>query len=334
MSEFYFFNKLGMKFFLFISLLGATLLGFTIQMGLHEIRLPDLRVPGFLSNYQLKIKNSFKGPENANVLFSFLTGNKNGISPYTRKAFKKTNLSFLLSPSGIHLSAVLLLLGFFLKKIKQKWIRHISQSLFLISFLFLPQFFSLKRLVILRLVLKVNFFAKLKFPFEKVYLLTFIISFIIGHFHASPLSFIYSFMFLGTFFSLRDYPKMILILGLFSSQLIIALFMGEHVSLIAIAVGLIGSALFGLLFPFVLLFFASFWIFQINWIEPLISFFLSFVKTSSVLLQGSFTSSSIFLILATGTLLHASYSRKKMVTFALFVFLHTNTAMTPSIFSY
>jgi hypothetical protein len=323
-----------MKFFLFISLLGATVLGFTIQMGLHETRLPDLRVPDFLSKYQQEIKNSFKGPENANVLFSFITGYKNGISPYTRKAFKKTNLSFLLSPSGIHLSAVLLIVGFFLKKIKKKWIRHVSQSLFLVSFLFLPHFFSLKRLVILRLILKVNFFAKLKFPFEKVYLLTFAISFLIGHFHASPLSFIYSFMFLGTFFSLRDYPKMILILGLFSSQLIIALFMGEHVSLIAIAVGLIGSALFGLLFPFVLLFFVSFWIFKINWIEPLISLFLGFVKSSSVLLQGSFTSSSLFLILAVGILLHVSYSRKKMAAFGLLLILHTNTAMTPSIFTY
>jgi hypothetical protein len=127
---------------------------------------------------------------------------------------------------------------------------------------------------------------------------------------------------------------MILILGLFSSQLIIALFMGEHVSLMAIAVGLIGSALFGLLFPFVLLFFVSFWIFKINWIEPLIGLFLSFVKSSSVLLQGSFTSSSIFLILAVGTLLHVSYSRKKMAAFCLLLILHTNTAMTPSIFTY
>lgn len=323
-----------MRFFLFISLLGATLLAITVQLGFHQTRLPDLRIPTILTKYQTEIKKSFKHPENANVLFSFLTGHKNGISPYTRKAFKKTNLSFLLSPSGIHLTALLLILGIFLKRIKIKWVRHLSQCLILIPFLFLPQFYSLKRLILLRLILKAKFIAKFSLNFENIYLITFFVSFLFGHYHDSPLSFLYSFIFLGTFFSLRDHPKIILIMGLFSSQLIIALFMGEKVSLLAIGVGLIGSLIFSFLFITIIIFFTTFWMFKINWIEPLMTLFLKFIKTSSVLLGGSFTSSSIFIILAVGIIMHISYSKKKMIILGLFIFLHTNTAMTPSIFTY
>lgn len=321
-----------MKFFLFCSLLSAFLLGMTIELGLNQTPAPKRPVPQLLQNYQQQIKNSFQRPENANLLFSFITGNKDGISPYTKKAFKKVNLSFLLSPSGIHMSSVLCFFLFFIKKIKPKWPRKAGQiSLYASAFLF-PQYFALHRLALLRLLLQFKFLCRIKVSLEQIFLLTFILAALLGHYRHSPLSFIYSFFFLATFFSFRDHPKLILMLGLFSTQLIIALFMGEKVSLFSIPCGLLGSFLFALIFPLLLLFLSSFWLIEINWAEPIIRSFVVLVQMTAKGLQGTFTSSSLFLIMAVWVLIFTKSSRIKCALLILFIFLHTNTAMSPVIF--
>ena len=320
-----------MRFFLLISLLGAFLLGVTVQSGLHGELKTTLSTPHFLRQYQQEIKNHFTRPENANLLFCFLTGNKQGVSPFTLKAFEVTNLSFLFSPSGIHLGIIFLFISFFIKRIQSRKVRTVLNLIILNACFFLPQCYSIKRVVILRLFFEFKRLLKAKLSLEKIFFLTFLLSFSFGHYFASPISFALSFIFLGTFFSLKDYPKIILILGLFSTQLIIALFMGNKVSLLAIPVGLLGTFLFSLLFICIIVFFLSFWIIKINWIEPLLNTFVWSVKASSNLLIGSFTSSSIFLILAIGSLMHLNFSRKKMMLISVLLFLHTNTAMTPSI---
>ena len=200
-----------MKVFLFISLFTAILLGFTVQTGRSKVILPSRTIPGFIKNYHQQIKHDFKKPETANILFSFITGNKNGISPYTKKAFRKLNLIFLLSPSGIHLNAFLLVLMFFIKKIKFKWIRYLSKSGLLLSFFLFTGLESIKRSAILRLLFQVKLISKLKITTLKVFISTFFISFICGQYGVSPLGFIFSFAFLGTFFSLQNYSKVILI---------------------------------------------------------------------------------------------------------------------------
>jgi hypothetical protein len=127
--------------------------------------------------------------------------------------------------------------------------RKASLLSILSSGLFLTSMESLKRLLLLRILLQVKFLSKIKITIEHVFLITFAASFLIGDFKNSPLSFVYSFIFLGTFFSLRDYSKLTLIMGLFSTQLIIGLFMGEKVSLLAIPAGLLGGFLFTMIFP-------------------------------------------------------------------------------------
>lgn len=322
-----------MKFFLFISLLTAILLGITNQLGLQKTLPSPKKTPLFMVHYKQKIKSHFERPENANILFSFFTGDKNGISPYTKLAFKRVNLIYLFSPSGIHLSGIFLFLSFFLKKIKTKWIRHALKACSLSSFFLLPNFESIKRLVILRLLFQFKFLSKIKISTEKVFIITFLFSFLIGQYYASPLGYIFSFAFLGTFFSLRNSPKVMLILGLYSTQLIIGLFMGNKVSLVAVACGLFGSFIFTLLFPFFLIFLMSFWIIQINWIEPFIRFYVVGVQMVSKCLSGSFTSSSVFLILAIWVIMFSSFSMKKGFILLILIFLHTNTAMAPALFS-
>ena len=333
MCRVFLFNGLGMKFFALISLLAALLLGLSSQLGLLQTKPPSRETPLFLKNYQRKVKERFHKPENANLLFSFITGNKNGISPYTKKAFKRVNLSFLLSPSGVHLSGFLFIIGFFLKRIKVKWIRKTSQISILSSGFMFTNFDSIKRLIILRLLFHFKFLSKVRISLEMIFFLAFFLSFLLGDFSTSPLGFIYSFLFLGTFFSLRNYPKIILILGLFSTQLILGLFLGEKVSLVAIPIGLIGSFIFSLLFPLLLIFLGSFWLIPINWGEPIISYFVAFVRIGSKLLNGSFTSSSIFLIVLVWVLFLAKFSKRKCTYVIILIFLHTNTAMTPVIFS-
>ena len=321
-----------MKFFLFISLFTAVMLGITVQSGRSKLIPPPKTVPAFMKRYHQMVKADFKKPETANILFSFFTGNKNGISPYTKKAFKKVNLTFLLSPSGIHLSACLLIIMFFVKKIKFKWVRNLAKAGVLSSLLFLPGLESIKRLSILRLLFQVKFHLKMKLSTETVFLLTFIISFIFGQYASSPVGFIFSFAFLGTFFSLQNQSKLLLILGLFSTQLILALFLGNKVSLLSIPLGLFGAFLFTFLFPLCLLFLMTYWFIGINWIEPVLRIYIVAIQWSSKAINGTFTSSSLFLIIAVWILMYHRDSLRKLLLLATLIFLHTNTAMTPLIF--
>lgn len=322
-----------MKFFLFVSLITALLLGTTVQLGLQKTPVAPKATPPFLARYKSTIKDHFKKPENANILFSFITGNKNGISPYTKKAFKRLNLSFLLSPTGVHFSALFVFVAFFLKKIKIKWIRYFTKASIVSSVFLFPNFEALKRLGILRLLFQIKFLSKMKISLETIFFSTFILSFVFGQYKTSPLGFIFSFAFLGTFFSLRHNSKIILILGLFSTQLILALFIGDKVSLLSIPCGLFGSFLFTFLFPIFVLFLLTFWIIPINWVEPILKLYINSIQVTSKLLNGSFTSSSIFLILAIWLLMFQKASTKKYITFSLLLFLHTNTAMNPVIYS-
>ena len=321
-----------MKFFLIVSFLTAVMLGTTVQLGFHTKVMASKTTPTFLVAYKAQIKEQFIKPENANILFSFITGNKTGISPYTKKAFKKVNLSFLLTPSGIHFSALFIFITFFIKKIKNRIIRSVLKFATLSSVFFFPNLESLKRLGILRILFQFKFLTKLKVSLEMIFFLTFFISFIFGQYKTSPLGFIYSFSFLGTFFSLRDHSKLMLIYGLFSTQLILALFLGEKVSLLSIPFGLFGSFIFSLLFPLLVLFLLTFWFIPINWAEPLIKLYVTAIKLTAKYLNGSFTSSSVFLIFAIWLLMFQKNSTYKYIALALFLFLHTNTAMNPVIY--
>lgn len=302
------------------------------SLGAFRTTPPPKKTPEFLKEYQRFVKNHFERPETANVLFSMITGNKNGISPYTKKAFQKTNLSHLLSPSGIHYGSFLFLLFYWLKKIKNKKATRFLKLLIYGGTLFVPGLYSIWRLALLRLLLQLKFIFKKNIPLEVIFYLTFFISWIFGHYEISPLGYVMSYAFLGTFFSWRDYSKGVLVLALFSTQLMIALFLGNHVSLFSIAAGLLGSALFAFIFPLLLLFLATFWIVPLNWGEPLLRAFILSIQSTAKILQGSFTSSSVFLVLALWVLLFLPSSRIKFILFIIFFFLHSNTAFSPSIF--
>jgi hypothetical protein len=131
----------------------------------------QLILPHWLLMLHQKILGEFNHPQNANFLFSMLTGEKKGLSSTLLRDLDILKLRFLLSPSGLHLTGLL----FFIKKRK---------NIFPLYFLcwLLPNFYSLKRIALLRIL---SFSKKKISPINTLYI-TFIISFCCGHFFKSP----------------------------------------------------------------------------------------------------------------------------------------------------
>ncbi len=321
-----------MKNYLLLTLITALFMGVATEYKLHLKTRPSPRVPQFLSQYAQEVKASFKRPEYGNLLMSFLLGVKQGISPQTRKAYETNGLSFLLSPSGIHLTSFFILLSFALKYFvsatKRKWIK--VGFLFLI--LFSPTAQNLKRLALLRLFFHAKYNWKKKTPSTTLLVVVFICSFCLGHYFESPYSFAISFLYIGTFFLFSDQSRIKFILALFANQILIGLFLGSKVSFFSVFTSLIGVFIFSFLQPLCLIYFLTYWLYKINWLESIIHLFTSALKSSMVALTGTFTSTSLFLLLAILALIHIKQSKQRACLFMIFLLFHTNTSMTPCLF--
>lgn len=316
-----------MKFFAFITLFSLFMLSWTRPFG---VRLPPAKkdIPELIKKRHRALKASFKYAQNANITWAVITGEKKGITPRVQKSFNSLELGFLFSPSGIHLAALMGMIFYFINKINSKKIPKLIKWIFLLSVYFLP-YLTIKRLVIFRILFYLQRLFKKRISIENIFLITFSISFLLGHFKESPLSFIPSFLYMGTFIALRDFSKFTIVLGLFSSHLIIALFSGSEVSLISLVLNIPLITLFSLLMPLVYLYFASFQWIDFNWLEWIIRSFIVLVGWTAKLVQGTFLSSTVFLILAVWVVL----LKKQKRYLILFLFLHGNVANSPALFS-
>jgi hypothetical protein len=305
-----------MRFFAFITLISAFLLFLSNPFD-QRSKVVKKEIPTFVKAQQRAFKESFEHPQNANMAWAIMTGEKFGISPKAMQDFKDLELNFFFSPTGIHLAALLALLFFLIKKCRYKKVVKIIQSALLLWALFL------------RLLIISQSIFKRKFPIEILFLITFGIALLMGHFKESPLGYILSFLYIGTFISLSDKPKTILILGLFSSHLLIDFFSGNEVSLFSIILGLPIVALFSLFLPFVFLYLFTFKLIPYNWIEVAVRLFILIVHWGAKFTHGSFMSSTLFLILAVWIIL----LRKKKRFLVLALLLHGNIANSPAFFS-
>ena len=315
-----------MRFFAFITLISALLL-FTSKALDKRIPPPPKALPAIIMAKKKAFKESFTHPQNANIAWAMMTGEKFGISPKVMQDFKELEINFLLSPTSIQLAALLFLIFFFIKKIKDKKISRMLRCGCLIWALCLP-FLAIKRIIFLRLLIIFQSFFKRRFPIEILFLITFVISFLLGHFKEAPLGFILSFLYMGTFISLRDEPKIILLLGLFSSHLLIAFFSGNEVSFLALLINMPIIALFTFFLPFVFLYLFSFNSIHFNWIEVIIRLFIIMVHWVTKIAHASLMSSTVFLMAATWIIL----LRKKKRYLVLALLLHTNTVQSPALF--
>lgn len=289
----------------------------------HQFSAPIKRYPSWLLNYQEDIKDTFKKREMANVLFGTLTGKKEGISSHTKNALVRLNLIFLLSPGSYHLAAFLLVMGQFLR------IRYWGRS----GIYFILSFFHYKfQFLFLRRALH---FLKEKFNInisrEILFYAIFLFIYFKQNFYSNPLGLIYTFSIAGTFLTLRHQSKKELMIGLFTIQLIINLFLKKKLSLLSVPLGmLLGFSYIGI-FLLTIVFYLSFWMISINWMEPVIDHFIQGCKFLSKAINGSFTCSSIFLIFAMMLLLSQQKSKKHYLLFTLFLYLHTDIAAAPAI---
>lgn len=315
-----------MKLFAFITTFSIFLLFWSRPFG-QQGRVPKKSVPEFIKAQHRDFKNSFKHPQNANVLWAFLTGEKKGLSPKAQQNFNNLELNFLFSPSGIHLAALSSLIFYLIKKIKHKRVIRIFQWLFLMSAFFLP-YLAIKRIVCLRVLILSQLFFKKRIPIEILFGITFLISFFLGHFQDSPLGFILSFLYMGTFIALRDHSKITVLLGLFSSHLVICFFSGNEISLLALILNLPLITLFSFLLPFFYLYFLTFQWIHYNWIEFVVRAFILIVHWAAKPTQGTFVSATLFLILAVWIILLKKQKRYLLIL----LLLHTNVANSPAFF--
>lgn len=316
-----------MRFFAFITLFSAFLLFWTKPFDPNR-RLPKKPLPGLIKEHHRSFKARFESPQNANVLWAFLTGEKSGISPSAKKSFTTLELNFLFSPSGLHLSAFLAIFFTFLKKHRRHKGLKTFQWIFLIAAYFLP-YLAIKRIVCLRLLILLQRLIKLKVPIEINFLFTFSISFLLGHFQESPLSFIMSFLFMGSFIALSKYSRLTMILGLFSNHLLICLFSGADVSLLSLLINIPLIAAFTFLLPFFYFYFLSFHWIHFNWIEWIVRAYIVTVHWCAKLTIGTSVSATLFMMLAVWIILLKKPKRYLLIV----LLLHGNTANSPAFFS-
>lgn len=312
-----------MKFFSLITIISAFLLFSQSQLKTKS-PIPKQPLPKILLNQKSSFKDSFKKPQNANMAWALTTGERSGISPKVLLAMKELEIGFLMSPSGIHLSAISLLLLFIFKRFLPKKAFKITRAIFL-SFAFFLPFLAIKRLVIMRLIYILPF---KKLSIISIFISTFFISFVLGHYTQSPMSFTLSFLFIGTFISLRDHSKIVNLLGLSSSHLLIAFFNGNDFSPIALLICLPLISISIPLITSIYLYLLTYKFITLNWIELPTRWFILIIKYLSTWAHCSSLSPSIFLIIAIWLLL----LRKNKFLILLMLLLHGNAANSPSVF--
>lgn len=317
-----------MKIFLTLFLMGALMLALQVG-GDRSVSAKRLKSTEILRGLPLKsaVLSSFDRAQNAHAFWAFLTGDKAQVSPKLKNTFDRLELGFLFSPSGMHITALLFLVFLLLKKCFSQKISARLRLICFAAFYFFPSF-AIKRIVILRLLFFFKQRLKKTWSLEALFIATFCISFLLGHYFQSPLGFTMSFLFMGTFIALRDQSRFKILLGLFAVHLLIGFFHGNEVSPLALLLSFPLIGYFCAMMSLSGLYLATFRFIHINWMEKLITLFLWLIKMSAKLTIGTQINASLFLILALWIVL----LKKDKRWLILCLFLHTNLAHSPAYF--
>ncbi len=309
-----------MKFFFLINLIAAFLLAFTRPFSLHGASYKP-QLPKLLVSQKTAFIESFHTPTYAQAVWSYSTGDKIKLPARVNADFNKLQIGYLFSPSGIHLAGLLFFAYFLFKKIKRA-------RIFLLLILYWLPYLAIKRLIMFRLLFLLKNKFNLPFSVEHLFLLTFFLAFIFGHYHHSALSFILSFLYMGTYISLRNETRINCLLGLLASHLLVAFFSLQELSPIALLLQLPLLTYFSALLPMSYLYLITFKIFSFNWLEPFVRFFLINIHWMAKIAHLNSINSSFFLILFVWMIL----IKQNKMAIAFFLFLHTNTLQCPAVF--
>lgn len=198
---------------------------FTLMAILKTHELKSLR-PFFKSDPVLKLRNFHSARQKVpaqkiellELWESILTGRSAPLSRLTKETYQKLGLKHVFTPSGFHLSALVAPMVFFLRSRRQKLGLLVSIGGVLS---FVPGFAALKRMILIKGL-------QLHFGLKTGFISALFLDVLFGSFQDSPLSFTYSFLFLGLIYS--GAGKLTLALLFFLAQLLIAYFQGALIS--------------------------------------------------------------------------------------------------------
>ena len=215
----------------------------------------SLKKPSKLDRQAKLLARKIKGHSQNKLLGKFIVsiifGFKRGIPKSWKRKLQILNLLHLFTPSGLHFSAILFFLTPLLNKLSRY---HINlKKVFLISIcispFFLTGFYSLKRIALLKIL---STFISRRISFFWIFQLTFIIDFLRGSYFESPLSFTYSYLFLGILISQGKFSFQ-LMLALFTGQILLSFSQQQSINLLGPMLGMGVTTLFTFFFPLLLI---------------------------------------------------------------------------------
>ena len=162
-----------------------------------------------------------------------------------KSAIANLHIHHLFTPSGLHLSSLLWFMALFS-------LERIALLLLLPLVVLVEGFFAFKRVYCIKLITSLLRMKNIHVDSKHVFLLVFALEFILRA-HLSPLSFTYSFLFLGIIYSLRHSSPLILLTGLWFGQLLISCFQQDLIHLLALPLNSLLTLIITLCYPLILL---------------------------------------------------------------------------------
>ncbi len=204
---------------------------------------------------------------------SILIGRTAPLSQWIKDRYKLLALNHLFTPSGFHLSALLLP---FMKFIKTPTNQIILLSVLGFCFFWLPGFGALKRMLVIKghqqfLGMKAGFVVAM------------LMDILFGTFQDATLSFTYSFLFLGIIYSGKK--NLHLLILFFAAQMLIAYFQGMHVSPLLIFLSPVLNFSFGIAMPFLFLLALPMWSWQVTLALSILKILQALVDLSAQLVS-------------------------------------------------
>lgn len=182
---------------------------------------------------------SLKEHELLELWESMLTGRSAPVSKWIKDQYKSLGLNHLFTPSGFHLSAVMMP---FMKLIKSKRWQFYILLLIGVGIFSMSGQGALKRMVLIKL--NQNLFGQ-----KTGFVLALLLDMLLGSFTDSPLSFCYSFLFLGIIYS----GSSLLFIWFFFAQSLIAYFSGDLISPLIMILSPLLNVAFALAMPLLFL---------------------------------------------------------------------------------
>lgn len=282
------------------------------------------KVPSFIQKQYSYFIKELKDKRATGMLVALVLGEKRYLNRKFKNKLKLMALNHLVTPSGLHLTSLFLLVFplFQLFKKKKRFIEILLVGILTFFIYQLPELYSLKRVTLYRLTSLI--IKPMGFSSFSSFLLVFGLDFFFGTYQYSPLSFSLSYLFLGLILSSLKEVKIKIPLLLSLAQIIIAYLFDRPTYPISLVLNSLISLLFGFYYPF--LFFS----FLVKWTTPmafLIGLFdkvILYAYQLSLLMEPFYASMPLILALGIICISYHYWNGKiKMGLFCCLLFIHS-----------